>query len=286
VRHRAFAVTLVALLAIAAATRDPVGAQQPSVEALREAAGSYVRSAFSRLANLVATESYTQELRRPGIVIVGRQLRRLNSEVLLVPHPAEPRNWLFFRDVLEVDGKAIPNHQDRLNRLFLNPTAANWELVREIAHADRQYHLPGSTAAEANPFVMFALMDRAYWPRLTFSRGREDRGVAPGTWTLLIDELPSKEAPILTAAPARGTVWIEAATGRILRTELRLDNDFGGTTSRTRFRYDDTLMVTVPVEMRTAWRPQRTALVEGTARYSNFRRFSVSTDESLKGDSQ
>ena len=75
---------------------------------------------------------------------------------------------------------------------------------------------------------------------------------------------------------------MDAATGRILQTELRLDDDFGGATSRTRFRYDETLMVTVPVEMRTAWRPQRTTLVQGTAKYSNFRRFEVRTEESLK----
>ena len=280
--RRAFALFLIGLLGVVAATPEPVAAQGPSVEALREAAGSYVRSAFPRLANLVATESYTQQLRRPGGVLMGRQPRRLRSEVLLVPHPAEPQNWLFFRDVLEVNGKAVPNHQDRLNTLFLNPTAANWELVREIAHADRQYHIAGGTVAEANPFVMFALIDRAYWPRLTFSRGREDKDVAPGVWTLLIDELPSNETPLLTAARARGTVWVDAATGRILQTELRLDDDFGGATSRTRFRYDETLMVTVPVEMRTAWRPQRTTLVQGTAKYSNFRRFTVRTEESLK----
>src|SRR5688572_21979782 len=65
---------------------EPVRAQQPSMEQLRDAAGNYVRAAFPRLANLVATEEYFQRLSgSPGNSLTRRQ-RTLTSEILLVQH--------------------------------------------------------------------------------------------------------------------------------------------------------------------------------------------------------
>ena len=280
-------VALVCAVVLLARTAEPVSAQQPSMEQLRDAAGNYARTAYPRLANLVATEEYNQRVSVSGtsgvFVTRGSSPRTLTSEVLLVRHPVEGRDWLFFRDVLDVNGKAVPNHQDRLTTLFISPTAANWELVREIAHADRQYHLPGSTAAETNPFVVVALMDRSYWPRLLFKRGKQDNDVGRGVWTLEVEEQKSDDAePILTRGLARATVWLEATTGRILQTDVRIAGAPAPATSRTSFRYDAMLQVAVPVEMKTTWRPSPAAAVSGTAKYGNFRQFKVNTEESLR----
>jgi hypothetical protein len=274
-------VAFVCVLVLLGRTVEPVIAQQLSMEQLRDAAGNYARAAFPRLANLVATEQYEQRLRGSAAVL-GTTSRLLTSEVLLVRHPVEDRDWLFFRDVLNVNGSTVPNHQNRLNTLFINPTAANWELVREIAHADRQYHLPGSTAAETNPFVVVALMDRFYWPRLQFKSGKPDKDVGPNVRTLELEELKSDEEPILVRGLARGTVWLDAATGRILQTDIRIAGGPAPATSRTTFRYDEKLQVAVPVEMKTVWRPSPVAAVNGSAKYANFRQFGVNTSESLK----
>jgi hypothetical protein len=278
-------VTLVlAAAGLVAHVSEPVRAQEPSIEQLRDAAGAYARSAFARLANLVATEEYRQQFTGVGIFTARLRDRTLKSEVLLVRHPAEARDWLFFRDVLEVDGKPVPDQQDRLSNLFIRPTVANWELVREIAHADRQYHLPGSSAAETNPFVVLALMDRSYWPRLLFKRGSQDKDVGPGVWRLELEEQASDEEPIVTRGLLRGTAWVDAATGRVLRTALRISTSLSAPTSRTTFRYDEMLQVAVPVEMRTTWSPgPPTSSITGSAKYGNFRQFTVRTDESLKG---
>jgi len=70
--------------------------------------------------------------------------------------------------------------------------------------------------------------------------------------------------------PTRGVVWIEEATGRILQTELEVGRGRGAPKMTTKFRLDERLQVTVPVEMRTQ-NP------DGTATYTNFRRFGVDT---------
>ena len=269
---------MLAVTALVARTVEPVRAQgPPSLEQLRDAAGAYVRSAYPRLANLVGTEEYRQ---RPP----GGSTRTLKSEVLLVPHPTETSDWLFFRDVLEVNRKPIPNQQERLTNLFISPSLANWELVRGIAQADRQYHIPGSTPSLINPLIVVALLDRSYWPRLQFRLGKQDEDAGPGVWILEFAELPSdKEEPLVASVPCRARAWVEVKTGRILKTELRVSMGGGTSSNRTTFRFDEALRVVVPVEMKTTWFAFGREEVSGTAKYSNYRQFSVKTEESLKG---
>lgn len=259
----------------------------PSAQELLDAAADYARSAYPKLANLVATEEYVQERR-----IEAKTKRVLRSEFLLVQHPTEKRNWLAYRDVLEVDGKKLENHQQRLQQLFVSPTVENWRLVGEIASASQQYHLEGANVSVTNPFVVVALTDRYYRPRMQFKLGKEDKDVGPNVWTMTFQEPEAKEAvtvngaqtlrnvePLLQKDLARGTVWIEVGTGRILKTQLRMGDGLGAPTSATTFRYDDKLGVAVPVEMKTTWTNgtgSRSA-VSGTAKYTSFRQFGIQT---------
>ena len=125
-------------------------------------------------------------------------------------------------------------------------------------------------------------MDRSYWRRLQFTRGKGDKGEGAGVWTLSLEEQKSDQDPILTRGLARATVWLEATTGRIVRTDLRIDALPGPSISRTTFRYDEVLQVGVPVEMKTTWRRSASVVVIGTAKYSNFRQFVVRTDERMQ----
>jgi hypothetical protein len=85
--------------------------------------------------------------------------------------------------------------------------------------------------------------------------------------------------PLLSRELARGTVWVESGTGRVLKTQLRMGDGLGAPTGVTTFRYDDTLKVAVPVEMKTTWTDGSgsRSTVTGTARYTTWRRFSVET---------
>jgi hypothetical protein len=259
----------------------------PSAQALLDAASDYVRSAYPKLANIVATEEYVQERR-----IEAKAKRVLRSEFLVVQHPIDKQNWLAYRDVLEVDGKKLENHQERLQQLFVRPTIENWMLVGEIASASQQYHLEGANISVTNPFVVVALVDRFYRPRVQFKLGKEDKDVGRNVWTLTFQEPEAKEVvtvngaqtlrnvePLLQKVLARGTVWIEDGTGRILKTQLRMGDGLGAPTSATTFRYDDKLGVAVPVEMKTTWTNgtgSRSA-VSGTAKYTSFRQFGIQT---------
>ena len=262
-------------------------AQAPNAQALLDAASTYVRTALPTLARLVATEEYAQERR-----VEPKAKRRLRSEVLLVPHPVEAQNWLVFRDVLDMDGARLPDHQDRLTKLFLNPTVENWMRVGDIAEASRKFHLPGYNVDVTNPFVVVALLHPYYRPRVQFKLGKSDKDVGRDVWTLQFQEPEAREVvavngeqvlrnvpPLLSRDLARGTVWIEAGTGRVLKTQLRVGDGLGAPTSVTTFRYDDTLKVAVPVEMKTTWTDGSgsRSTVTGTAKYTTWRMFAVET---------
>jgi hypothetical protein len=275
------AASLTLALAFGDGTTRVVQAQAPNAQALLDAASNYVTAALPTLATLVATEEYVQERR-----VEPKTKRRL------VSHPTEPQNWLLFRDVLEMDGGALPGHHDRLTRLFLNPTVENWMRVGEIAEASREFHLPGYNLDVTNPLVVVALVHPYYRPRMQFKLGKRDNDVGRNVWTLQFQEPEAKEVvevnggpvlrplpPLLSRDLAGGTVWIESGTGRVLKTQLRVGDGLGAPTSVTTFRYDDTFKVAVPVEMKTTWTDGSgsRSTVTGTAKYTTWRRFSVET---------
>jgi hypothetical protein len=92
-------------------------------------------------------------------------------------------------------------------------------------------------------------------------------------------------------APATGEVWIEADTGRVLRTELRLvvGASLSGTSGMamrstveidTRFAVDADLGIALPVEMTEAYLLGGSS-IRTEATYGRFRQFGVSTEETL-----
>ena len=76
--------------------------------------------------------------------------------------------------------------------------------------------------------------------------------------------------------PAAGAAWIEALTGRVLQTQLLIqDSDV-----TTRFEAHPEFGIAVPVEMRESHFVGRT-IIRAVASYGRFRSFSVQTSETF-----
>src|SRR4029079_3586061 len=90
-------------------------------------AADYIQLYASHLSGLVMEEAYVQDveqLNRFGYrtnTRGGPSHRQLRSDLLLV-RPEGSEAWMQFRDVFEVDGKALRDRNDRLARLFLEPS--------------------------------------------------------------------------------------------------------------------------------------------------------------------
>jgi hypothetical protein len=130
-----------------------------------------------------------------------------------------------------------------------------------------------------------------------FSKEREDLYHGGPVWVVEFDE--RDQGTLIRRGdgrniPARGRLWIVPTDGRVVRTELEVEDFVRGGDSRARihvtWRVEAALGLLVPSEMRElyegpwqAWnkgRPRQRYDIEGTATYSNYRRFT--TDYRIK----
>ena len=114
----------------------PAAAQSTEpLDALLDKAGDYVLAYEKSFVGVVAEETYRQDARgrsttdsRGFAVEAPSQRRDLRSDLLLVRAPAGDR-WMEFRDVFEVDGKPVRDRAERLEKLFLQPSASTQRQV-------------------------------------------------------------------------------------------------------------------------------------------------------------
>lgn len=295
--------TMLALLACAGAG---AAAQLPPTESsgVLDRASAYVRDYEGRFSLLVAEERYVQEVRRPeGPVMGGGNLSRTNpgggfnggpgvrkrqtlrSDYLLVTLGAGA-GWMPFRDTFDVDGRTLADRQDRLAKLFLEPHANSLEQATRIMAESTRYNL-GSMQRTVNiPTLALMFLDPDIRPRFTFTR-RADETVASRTaWVFDYSE-HQRPALIKTTRgqdlAASGTVWIEPATGTILKTALTAADPIVRAVVTTTYRDEPGLAMWVPDRMEDYYKAARDIdEISGIATYTNYRKFSVNTDEALR----
>jgi hypothetical protein len=249
-------------------------AQPPSLEELLDRATAYVNDFFERFSNVVAEEHYVQEAGLPT------SKRVLRSDFLLVTFPGL-QGRMAFRDVFEVDGRPVrdASQQDRLMKLFANPSRDVLRRAREIAEASAPYSLAD---VATDPLVALGFLQASFRPRFRFVRGGLERDLGSSVRTVRFQEW---QRPTVFRGgannnrPARGLIWIEEPTGRVVKTELLL----GGSEMVTTYQWDDELKMNVPVELRDSYRPAPPRdYFRGVATYGRFRRFRVSTAETIR----
>ena len=234
---------------------------------LRQRTGAYIGAVFGALSNIVGREE---------LVLVDPD-RRVTSEILLVRYPGSERDLLVYRDVSHVDGKLLAGRQARLAELFLKPVSGLRERARRIA-LDAEEHVPSAL----NPLFALAFLQADFQARLELTTG--DAGPEWPREVTAIAFVETARPTLLRAGPlgnldvpARGTAWVEEATGRVVQTELRLGSGRSATTVVTRFALDERLQVVVP-------RVMHTRNPDGVATYTDFRRFNVQTETTVPSD--
>src|SRR5262245_1734590 len=128
-------------------------------------AATYIESYAGRLSGLVMEESYVQDveqLNRFGYRMNTRggvPHRRLRSDLLLV-RPEGADAWMQFRDVFEVDGKPLRDRNDRLEKLFLQPSKSTAEQAQKIVRESARYNI-GEIERNINlPLLAMSVLDR------------------------------------------------------------------------------------------------------------------------------
>lgn len=263
VRTLSRAITIVRDPAVVART-PPRQRGLPISAELQQRTAAYVAGMVNGLANLVAQEDFT--LSKPD--------RRVRSDLLLVQYPGTRRDLIPYRDVSHVNDAALPGRRERLVDLFVKPPDRLRERATRIMN-DADAYVP----TMFNPMFVLGFLQSDFQKR--FELTVSDAGPE---WPREVKAVAFVETvrPTLlrTGAfgdidvPSRGVAWIEEGTGRVLQTELQIGRSGSSPTMVTKFRVDDRLQVTVPVEMRTK-NP------DGVATYTNFRRFGVETTSQI-----
>lgn len=279
------------LLAVPAGHQTPASPRDgAATEALLARVATFLDAYERSLPAIVGEEKYTQRATVEGrLGMTGRTLR---SDVLVIAD--EDYGWISFRDVFEVDGRAVRSRDQRLVDLFLKPHGDRFAQARRIVAEGARFNLDVSGfdlhRTINMPLVALRFLRRSNQSRSLFRIAGEAR-VDTLLATLLDFEERSMPRVISSpdAAAARGRFWVEPGTGRVLRSELTFETSAVDQKTPLRIRIgvsygrDDRVNEWLPLSMQEEYRVAA-ALIESVASYSNFRRFTVATSANIKRD--
>lgn len=208
----------------ASSARQSAPRSLPDASTVLRVVGDYLDGYETAVAGVVADEAYEQ---RFTPALEARQFSadriRLRSDLVVFGDPAY--GLLAFRDVLEVDGRALRNRNQRLTRLFQQPSAsARAQALADQAEGARSnIDVPGvSTDRTLNvPFAALLYFRRSFQAHSTFTVKGDGRvgGRAAVVVAFREQALPRLIASADNVAMA-GTAWVEPTSGRVLRTAL------------------------------------------------------------------
>jgi hypothetical protein len=271
------------------AIEQPLG---PSLEEVLQRTGEYVVAYEREFAGVVVEEAYVQHAATGsrfdslGHLLRGNAKdRELKSDLLLV-RPEGANRWLQFRDVYEVDGRAVRDRTDRLAKLFLQPSSSTSRQVAKINDESSRYNI-GSIIRNVNvPMLALAVLlpDNQY--RFVFHRVEQpDSPLPEGAWKVAFREIAS--GTMIRGAgdqdiPVEGYFVVDVATGCVRSTSLTAQNRSVHAKIDVAYAEDAKLGLFAPHEMTESYTQSADgATVEGHATYSNPRRFQVKVDEKI-----
>jgi hypothetical protein len=177
-------------------------------------------------------------------------------------------------DVVEVDGRAVP---DRESLAALRARRTAQSVFGELAARNARFNLGRISRNFNEPTLALAMLDRDR-KGVRFARRRVTR---TGGATIVTLEFQERERPTLILASggtpvySAGELDVDATTGAVLRSVLRLRYGSIDATLVTTFAHHDGLGLPVPT-LFTERYEDGAETIECETRYSNFRRFETS----------
>jgi outer membrane lipoprotein-sorting protein len=250
----------------------------PALDNLLTRAAAYVADYEAKFSAVVAEENYRQTADRVPSLTARRQLK---SDVLVLNTGAS--GWMGFRDVYEIDGRSVRDHDARLSKLFVDNAADTMTHARQIADESARYNL-GSVKRNINiPTMALSYLRRENLPRSNFQL--DGTAKIDGIQTAVLNFTERARPTIIHSgdadAPATGRFWIDDASGRIVRSQLKLTSSKLTATITVSYATVPKLDIWVPVSMTENYRSPGEN-ISGNASYSNFRRFNVDVATIIK----
>jgi hypothetical protein len=282
------AITLLTAAAISLAAA-PAPQQLPDLDALLRSAARYVAQYEEAFSAVVSEESYTQYLRRSGGIISAT--RQTKSDVLVINGGVY--GWMGFRDVFQVDGKAIRDHEDRLLKLVTQPASDSLEQAKRMADESARFNLGAIVRTINMPTLALTFLRKDMQDRSTFTVAGTKKIDGHQTVELrFAEQAMPRIIASSDAAPATGRFWLDPVTGRIIRTELVVDSADTRASITVTYAERPKISVWVPASMDESYMwPSKlnggnvnigSGSIECHASYNNFRSFNVDVKTIVK----
>jgi hypothetical protein len=304
-RPRGFSALVLLAMSLVSLRLD---AAQPTLAEVLRLAGEYVTNFERELSGMVAEEHYVQDVGVGGatVGVRGGPLtllsepknihREFKSDLLLV-HTDSRDGYVQYRDVFEVDGQPVRDRSERLLDLFTSGTPSPQTTAARLMAESSRFNI-GNVDRNINvPVFALRFLEPQNQSRFRFSgkmmtaasapkgEGRADFSASAEVWVVEYKET-ERRTFIHTSRnrdlPSHGRFWIEPSTGRVLMTELVAEDTLVHGIVTVTYQAPSNTGLLVPTEMREAyWESGLDQRFEASALYTNFRRFSVTTKESI-----
>lgn len=260
--------------------------QDQALAALLEAAAKYVDGYQEAASAIVSEETYQQTVVSNALMNGARdaQKRVLRSDVAVIRAGG---GWMAFRDVFEVDGKAVRDRDDRLAALFIKPSAKTLDQSQTIADESARFNIGKSVHRNLNvPTMTLAFLEKERQARFAFARIGAQRveGVRGEIVTFQERARPTLiRSGSQDVTSTSGQFTIDPETGRVLRSELKVEVDQITATITVTYAPQPNLALWMPGLMTERYQRTRgTETITGEARYSRFRAFKVDVKTIVK----
>ena len=281
--RRVVASLIVTSVAASLAAQAP--APEPTLPAVLQRTAEYVKAYQTKLAGIVAEEHYRQSVVRifppPSQRVTPLpQNHELKSDLLLVRLAGDDR-WVQFRDVFEVDGKPIRDRDERLFKLFLEPTNSSRLQADAILREGSRFNIGPLMRTINVPILVLLFFESANQSRFSHQRAklgdvRDVLAQARESDVWAIDYRETASRTLIRGEADRnmrssGRVWVDSTNGRVLKT--RLKSGYGDVRAEitVTYRAEPGFDLLVPGQMREGYMlPRSMTRIEGTATYSRF----------------
>ena len=246
-----------------------------SVKALVAATARYVADYQERFAFLVADEAYVQQAIGPD---GAKSERVMRGELFLTYLPVE-RVWTALHDIVEVDGQQVTDRAD-LRALLQN--GSTQAIGRQLAARNARFNIGGVQRNFNEPTFPLIVMAARHLGGFDFRRGPVT--TVPDGATLVSLEFSERSGSAIVRNPSgrgvstRGTLTIEAATGRVRETFITIRDGSTVAELSTAYVADERIGLWVPSRFTERYASRvkgGTDSVVCEARYTNYRRFEV-----------
>lgn len=274
-RRALFAIVVVVQMGAAGSAQRTL-----SVKDVMRRVAAYVDAYGERASIVVATERYTQEALTGGTIAPER--RQILADFAIIRVDAL-RGWQGFRDVLEVDGKRLPDREDRLVRLLMDAGGSLTE-ARRLSDESARFNV-GAIRRNFNvPTTALFFFTSDSLDRFRFAAKEVDRD---GVWEIEYRETSRPtliRTPAGVSVPSQGRLWVNPSDGTVLRTRLEVEGFSDGGrrgTGRVEVIYQHVAMLNMwlpasMVENLESSRGRFRDRISGRAVYTNYRQFTTS----------